>query len=435
MGLRVVETAGLTDVGRQRSTNEDSFLEQAPLFAVADGMGGARAGEVASRMALEAFHEPSDGGAAPEAQLAEITRTANGRIWQMAQQDETRAGMGTTLTVAKIVGSDVAVSHVGDSRLYRLRAGELERLTRDHSLVEELVSKGRLSPEEAENHPQRSIITRALGPEPEVEPETFTCSGRDDDVYLLCSDGLTAMVSEDEIADVIRSSATLYDAAQRLVDEANERGGRDNITVVLFRLADEDGPGEEPDTLSGHETGAVEADQVREAVARSERGKLAPRPAAQDPEATAVIGASTAARMRAEHADPSDVRRIRPPSGPSGSGARRSVLQRGARRSRRPLAVLLTLLCLAALVVGLYAGSREFYFLGTDERGLVTMYRGLPYSLPLEQDLYTRETVSTVPARTLPDRQRAAVLDHKLRSRSDAFDLLRELERTRGSGL
>ena len=256
MALRIVEKASLTDVGRQRQSNEDSYLERAPLFAVADGMGGARAGEVASRMAVEAFEDSEDAEGGPEEMLRDVAREANRRIYEMAQGDSEHAGMGTTLTAAMVSGREVAVGHVGDSRLYRLRDGALEQLTDDHSLVEELVRQGRLTPEEAVNHPQRSIITRALGPEPDVEVETFTHRGRDGDVYLICSDGLSGMVSEEEMATILRESDSLKEAAEKLVEAANRHGGKDNITVVLFRLgSDGDDDDESGDTLSGQETG------------------------------------------------------------------------------------------------------------------------------------------------------------------------------------
>src|SRR5438874_2156335 len=181
--MRIAEKAALSDVGRQRQGNEDSFLERSPLFAVADGMGGARAGEVASRLAMEASEKQLKKADRPEEDIAEVARDANRRIHKMAQEDAALAGMGTTLVAAYVTGRDVAVGHVGDSRLYRLRNGELERLTQDHSLVEEFVRQGKLTPEEAEVHPQRSIITRALGPEAEVEVDTFTYPGRGGDVY------------------------------------------------------------------------------------------------------------------------------------------------------------------------------------------------------------------------------------------------------------
>src|SRR5437763_12007735 len=226
--MRIAEKAALSDVGRQRQGNEDNFLERSPLFAVADGMGGARAGEVASKVAVEKLGSTMDFDGSPEQHLARVTKEANREIYRMAQDDAALAGMGTTLTAALVTGREVAIGHVGDSRVYRLRDGELERLTQDHSLVEEFVRQGKLTPEEAENHPQRSIITRALGPEPEVDVETYTDPARDGDVYLLCSDGLTGMVSEEQIAEIVDASKSLADAAHALIAAANENGGKDN---------------------------------------------------------------------------------------------------------------------------------------------------------------------------------------------------------------
>ena len=441
MSLQIVERAGATDVGRHRSTNEDSYLESPPVFAVADGMGGARAGEVASRIAVEAFDSSRDEHAPPEEQLAAVARAANSRIHRLAQEDESRAGMGTTLTAVMVDDGEVATGHVGDSRLYRLREGELERLTTDHSLVEELVKGGKISPESAENHPQRAIITRALGPEPDVKVDTFTSRGRDGDVYLLCSDGLTAMVPERQLGDVLRASTSLQDGADALIAAANERGGKDNITVVMFRLGQDRGDVVESDTLSGQETGVdqIDAGEVRAAVAAAEGSRAAPS-ARSDPTATAVIDPATASRARAASA--TEVRRIRPGADrqhdPTEVPRGRPVLEHGARRRglvrRGPIVALLTLLCVAGLGVGLYAGSRQFYFLGTNERGLVTLYRGVPYSAPFGLKLYTEEHTTTVPARTVPQLQREAVLDHELRQRGDAVDLVRQLERTRGAG-
>src|SRR5581483_1875607 len=196
--LRVAEEAHKTDTGRQRQANEDSYYARAPLFAVADGMGGAQAGEVASRIAAGAFERGAVDESEPaEGQLEEIAQRANREIHKLAQEDSSRAGMGTTLTAAMVRDDEVALGHVGDSRADVLRDGELKRLTKDHSLVEELRRQGRLTEEQAEEHPQRSIITRALGPEPSVNVDTMTFPARDSDVFLLCSDGLTTMVSDD----------------------------------------------------------------------------------------------------------------------------------------------------------------------------------------------------------------------------------------------
>ena len=201
MALTITERAALSDVGRQRQANEDSFVEAPPFFAVADGMGGAKAGEVASQIAVEAFDEVEGTPDEPEGGLREIAQSANRRIYDLAQAEESRRGMGTTLTAALVGPDGVSLGHVGDSRCYLLRDGELEQLTRDHSLVAELERTGQIAPGEAENHPQRSIITRALGPERDVDVDTYTITGRSGDVFLLCSDGLTSMISNDEIGE------------------------------------------------------------------------------------------------------------------------------------------------------------------------------------------------------------------------------------------
>jgi serine/threonine protein phosphatase PrpC len=236
--LRVAEHAERTDTGRQRKGNEDAYFARSPLFAVADGMGGAQAGEVASRAAIEAIeHGLPDGPGSAEERLAGLVLEANERIIEMAQADRGRAGMGTTMTAAYVTEGDVAIAHVGDSRLYRLRDGELERLTEDHTLVAELERQGKITQEEAGRHPQRSIITRALGAEHDIEVDHHTWPARDGDVYLICSDGLM-MFPEEQIGAIVQSAPDLRTAARALVDAANDGGGRDNITVVLFRVED-----------------------------------------------------------------------------------------------------------------------------------------------------------------------------------------------------
>ena len=181
MPLRVAEQAFRSDTGRQRTANEDSFYARAPVFAVADGMGGAQAGEVASRIAADSFEPAERKGESPEAYLRAIAEVANERIHSVAQSDSSRSGMGTTLTSAMVEGDEVSLAHVGDSRAYLWRDGRLRMLTSDHSLVEELRRQGRISDEQAQDHPQRSIITRALGPEAEVEVDTFSFSARPGD--------------------------------------------------------------------------------------------------------------------------------------------------------------------------------------------------------------------------------------------------------------
>src|ERR687898_11713 len=239
--------AGITDPGRRRRRNEDAYVAEPPLFAIADGMGGAQAGEVASGLAAAVLEEAT-GEERGEARVAALIQEANRRVFQRSNEDAATSGMGTTMTVALVdAEGTIAFGHVGDSRAYRVRAGELEQLTEDHSLVGELVRSGRLSPEEAEQHPQRSVITRALGTEPDVDVDTFTVEAEPDDIYVLCSDGLTDMVSGREILSVIAAADDLDDAARGLVDAANAGGGEDNITVVLFQI-DENADGS--DTVS-----------------------------------------------------------------------------------------------------------------------------------------------------------------------------------------
>jgi serine/threonine protein phosphatase PrpC len=228
----VSEHAALSDVGREREGNEDSFLEQPPLFVVADGMGGAQAGEVASGMAVESLA----GAGAPD-ELAGAIEDANARIHAKAKDDTSLAGMGTTLTAAWVDDGTVTLAHVGDSRAYRMRGGELVQLTEDHSLVGGLVRLGKITPAEAEHHPQRSVILRAVGVEPAVEVDVAEHDLEDGDVYLLCSDGLSGMVRDEVISETLAMGGSLEQAADLLVGLANASGGHDNITAVLFRVA------------------------------------------------------------------------------------------------------------------------------------------------------------------------------------------------------
>jgi protein phosphatase len=235
--LRVVEHAALTDVGRQREGNEDSMLDDSPLFVVADGMGGAQAGEVASGLAVEtlASMRPDDDDTA-EDDLAEAVREANRRIHAKAHDDRELAGMGTTITAAWVHDGRIAIGHVGDSRAYRWREGELAQLTDDHSLVAELERHGKLTAAEARVHPQRSMILRALGIDADVEVDTYGFTGEPGDVFLLCSDGLCGVVHDQVIGEVLKTADRLDEAAAELVELANLSGGPDNITAVLFRL-------------------------------------------------------------------------------------------------------------------------------------------------------------------------------------------------------
>ena len=204
--LRVDDQAFRTDTGRQRSANEDSFFVRAPIFVVADGMGGAQAGEVASKAAAEAFDRDLPDGP-PEPFLRETIEAANREIHELARDDPSAGRDGDDDHRGdrqRRAAKRSAIGHVGDSRAYRLRGGKLERLTRDHSLVEEMRRKGQLTDAQAEDHPQRSIITRALGPEPEVEVDVQTVPAAPGDVFLICSDGLTTMLGEEQIAAAAR---------------------------------------------------------------------------------------------------------------------------------------------------------------------------------------------------------------------------------------
>ena len=335
MALRIVEQAGRTDVGRQRSANEDSLVVDPPLFAVADGMGGAKAGEVASAVAVEAVEGATESGEPAEAQLASIVRQANRRIYDLAVADESRRGMGTTLTLAKVHGDEVSLAHVGDSRAYRLRDGKLEQLTRDHSLVAELERSGQITPEAAEHHPQRSIITRALGPEPDVEVDTYTLAGREGDVFLICSDGLTSMISDDEVGSILRSAGSLDEAADELVRAANQSGGKDNITVILFRL----GEGEAAEATAPAAPAPADEDTIVGEISAADV-------------AAAGAGAEPAGRAEDEPLTalgdaPADATIVRPPAPRSATPAPAAAPPRRRRRGRRFVGALVALLLVA----------------------------------------------------------------------------------------
>jgi serine/threonine protein phosphatase PrpC len=406
--LGVVEHHAATDTGRERRTNEDSYLARLPVFAVADGMGGAQAGEVASRTAVELFSADLDDDLpSAEQRLARRVREANQRIYALSRADSQRAGMGTTLTAVHVSGGEIAVAHVGDSRAYRLRGGILVMLTEDHSLVAELVRQGKLTEREADEHPQRSIITRALGPEPEVEVDTLTHRGQDGDVYLLCSDGLTSMLGQSKLREILCSATSLEQAARELIAGANAAGGRDNITVVLFRLGEVDdvprrASADQPTTV-GAVAPTVAA--VREALA-------------SEPPATVVPTPRPAAAAR-----PAAERRV----------PREPVARQAARRRPRPLVGLLRVAIGLAVVLGLvgvagWVASQTVYFVGTDAGGRVTVFRGLPYVLPGNVNLYRPNFVSGVTVAELGATERRRLLDHKLRSHDDASDLVRRLE-------
>lgn len=279
--MSVLRSFGGTNPGRKRRRNEDAFVCEPPIFAVADGMGGAQAGEVASSLAATALSgalaDHSDIAAHDaESTVLELIREANRRVHERATSDVTASGMGTTMTVALVGSGDaVAIGHVGDSRAYLLRDGSLDQLTDDHSLVAELVRRGELSAAEAEVHPQRSVITRALGTDPDVDVDVFSIQARDGDVFLLCSDGLSTMVDADAIAEIVRRRADDLEAGtHELIRAANDAGGDDNITAVLFEVGGDGATAvaapDEEDTLHPEDGVPVVAAPVEPAAELSE---------------------------------------------------------------------------------------------------------------------------------------------------------------------
>lgn len=232
--------AAKTNVGCVRGHNEDSFIAQSPLFVVADGMGGHEAGEVASEIAIETISKQAPKIPDSE-QLVNAVKDANRKILEAASNGIGKPGMGTTLTAAMIYDDQLTIAQVGDSRAYLLHDGKLQRLTRDHSLVADLVEQGRITEEEARIHPQRSVITRALGSEPHVEPDIYVLRLSEGDRLLLCSDGLSSMIYDSKIESVLKLYKDASECCDALINEALKAGGLDNVTVVVvdpFQNAD-----------------------------------------------------------------------------------------------------------------------------------------------------------------------------------------------------
>ncbi|HET9073456.1 MAG TPA: Stp1/IreP family PP2C-type Ser/Thr phosphatase [Solirubrobacteraceae bacterium] len=422
--LHAADPVQRTDTGRQRRGNEDCSYARAPVFALADGMGGAAAGEVASRIAIEAFESGLPGGGTAEERLAVVVQRANREIYDRAQADHRLDGMGTTLTAVLLGPEEIALAHVGDSRAYRLRGGELTRLTEDHSLVEELVKDGKLTEEEAFEHPQRSIITRALGQEPVVQVDTFSYPVKPGDVIMLCSDGLTDMLPERQVAEVLVAAPTLERAAQRLIDEANNAGGRDNITVVMFRVEGGEvaaDPASDTLLLTGAEAAAAGLGH-----SSAEGGRAgAPGPYRQ-PAPHALRDLARAGVDRASAAVPRS--RRQGPAPQAGPPVREFGL------TGKLVAGLVSLAIVLFLVGGAgYLASRQLYFLGTDNQGTIVVYRGFPYQV-LGVNLYETYYVSGVPAELIPASRRHALLNHQLHAETAAFRLVNDIELGRISG-
>ncbi len=374
MTLAIVDSAGVTQTGNVRRSNEDSYLMRSPLFMVADGMGGAQAGEIASRMCAEAFAAADLLQGAPADVLRETIRTANRRILERSRSDPDASGMGTTVTAALMDDSGtIAFAHVGDSRAYLLRDGSLQRLSDDHSLVGELVRKGELSETDAEHHPQRSVITRALGTDESVEVDSFDVRTQDGDLFLLCSDGLNTMVPEPAIADILAEGGAAAKVARDLVRAALAGGGEDNVTAIVFRVGE---------SVAGAEP---------EADAAAQDGRTHILPAGLDDD------------------DRDD--------GGGGPRARTIVALIGAGAVALVLAV--------AAVVGL----RESHFIGADTAtGRVAVYQGVPVDLPFGVHLYHVVYESTISYATLTARERKTLFDHTLRSDSGAMSKLHPYE-------
>lgn len=250
-----VTVGAQTDVGRVRQGNEDSYLLEPPIYVVADGMGGHIAGDVASATAVDVIAagardaESLDGPA-----LADLVNRANEAIWEKARSDPSLRGMGTTCTLLMIDGATAHLAHVGDSRAYLLREGTLNQLTEDHTLVERMVREGRLSAEEAASHPQRSVITRALGVDQNVQVDVLREQLTRGDRILLASDGLTSMVGSDDIAGVLKTEDDPQAAADRLVEMANAAGGEDNVTVLVVDVGKDGAPAPPRAAPARHDT-------------------------------------------------------------------------------------------------------------------------------------------------------------------------------------
>jgi PPM family protein phosphatase len=365
-----VRSASLTDTGRRRRHNEDAYVCEPPLFAVADGMGGAQAGELASGLAAAALRdETSQREGDGERRVDELIQEANRRVYERQSEDAAASGMGTTMTVALVEDGRVAIGHVGDSRAYLIRNRKLEQLTEDHSLVAELVRSGKLSPEEAEGHPQRSVITRALGTDPDVDVDTFSVETRPGDLFLLCSDGLTSMVDDETILDEVeRNRVDLRAAAKSLVRAANKGGGEDNITVVFFEIAE----GEETETEKTVTLPPVEQDE-EETLDELDR---VPGIAAED--------GSRPAQPR--------------------------------RRRKGPLLAALAFLLVIAAAGAVLVGLWRSHFVGVQADGHVVVYQGVPWNVVGNVHLYRPVYVSPLLAAQLSESERRKLFDHSLHS-------------------
>ncbi len=376
-----------SDVGRVREANEDSYLVAEPLFVVADGMGGHIAGDVASSTAVKVIEGGSSQLSSEDpATLTKIISDANAAIWDKAQSDPALRGMGTTCTLVLVDEDRVHIAHVGDSRAYRLREGQLEQLTEDHTLVGRMVQEGRLSAEEAQHHPQRSIITRALGVDEDVQVDLDTVELSAGDRLLICSDGLSSMVEDDQIRDVLARETDPQKAADGLVQLANEAGGDDNITVVVIDFEEGSGSG-------------------RRVVAAAE-------PAGE------VVDTA-----QPDRSEPAAV----PP--PVSAGERDDEPEQGSRWGRK---LLVALVVVALLAGGAYAAARytlsNSWYVGVGTSDEVTIYRGIPDDIA-GLELREVEESSTIALEDLPEFKRDDIRSGiKTESLEEAQSTLANLE-------
>ena len=391
--IGLAQHAVATDPGKRRRRNEDAYVVEPPLFAVADGMGGAQAGEIAARIAASVLRDGSPGTTGEEAVVA-LIKEANRRVFEAAASDEARAGMGTTITAALVENDTVQIGHVGDSRAYRIRDGRLEQLTEDHSLVAELVRSGKLSPEEADTHPQRSVITRTVGTDPDVDVDTFSVEARLGDLFMLCSDGLTTMVDDETILRLVeRNRSNLDKAARALVDAANKGGGEDNITIVLFEIG-----GEESGVTADTATLPVVQEQATDEETLS---GLEGVPTIDD---TTLLSRNELEALGSGN----------------GGGEHRRISRTAVALGSTTLVVVL-----AALVV--WSLSRS-YFVGAESNGKLAVYQGFPWDIAGGVRLYRLRYESPVLAGELSQAERRRLFGHDLRSYDAAVKAIRQYE-------
>lgn len=346
--------AARSDVGSVREHNEDSYLVKTPLFVVADGMGGHEAGEVASNIAVTTMEAHAPKSTSPEALAAAVIK-ANEAVLRGAQDGTGKPGMGTTLTAAFVFEDEATIAQVGDSRAYLLHDGQLQRITRDHSLVADLIEQGRLTEAEARFHPQRSVITRALGSDPHMQPDLYTLHIEEGDRLLLCSDGLCSMISDEDIEEILLDNPAPAHACDALVEEAIIAGGLDNVTVIVIDpLGDPPSEKDEEDIVEERVVGLPEDARADE----------------EEPAAPAAAAAPVeAAPMQAAHASKSKPKK-------NGKGGKHHKPKHRGRMAPFIWA-LAFILILAAAGFGFYAFAQNSYFI-IAENGVVNVYRGLP---------------------------------------------------------